>query len=160
MFSAQGLAAIADALARWTRHATAARGLAALLAVASLAGLLVQLDVWMGFWRGSIQRGWPERSALAAYLDALPGDRTLFCDDATIELLTHVDRHRFDRHWTDDPHTWDLVHEAARAHGPVYVATWRRKLQGHDGDGEIAFTAGADPADPDHTGVAVLRVER
>jgi hypothetical protein len=160
VFSAQGLAAIADALARWTRHATAARGLAALLAVASLAGLLVQLDVWMGFWRGSIQRGWPERSALAAYLDALPGDRTLFCDDATIELLTHVDRRRFDRHWTDDPHTWDLVHEAARAHGPVYVVTWRRKLQGHDGDGEIAFTAGADPADPDHTGVAVLRVER
>jgi hypothetical protein len=40
------------------------------------------------------------------------------------------------------------------------VVTWRRKLQGHDGDGEIAFTAGADPADPDHTGVAVLRVER
>jgi hypothetical protein len=160
VFSAQGVAVIADALARWTRHATAARGLAALLAVASLGGLLVQLDVWMGFWRGSIQRGWPERSALAAYLDALPGDRTLFCDDATIELLTHVDRHRFDRHWTDDPHTWDLVHEAARARGPVYVATWRRKLEGHDGDGQIAFTAGADPADPDHTGVAVLRVER
>jgi hypothetical protein len=159
VFSAQGAAVVADAMTRWTHHATAGRALAAALAVASLAGLLVQLDVWMGFWRGSITRGWPERRAIAAYLDALPRDRTIFCDDATIELLTRVDRHRFDRHWTDDPHTWDLVHEAARAHGPVFVATWRRKLEGHEGEGDLAFTAGADPADPDHTGVGVLRVE-
>jgi hypothetical protein len=158
-FSAQGAAVIADAIARWTRRATVGRAVAALLAVSCLAGLLVQLDVWMGFWRASIVRGWPERRALAAYLDALPHDRTIFCDDATIELLTDVDRRRFDRHWTDDPHTWDLVHEAAREQGGVYVATWRRKLEGHEADGELAFTAGADPRDPAHTGVAVLRVE-
>jgi hypothetical protein len=159
-FSAQGAAVIADAMARWTHRATVGRALAALLAVASLAGLFVQLDVWMGFWRASVVRGWPERQAIAAYLDALPRDRTIFCDDATIELLTRVDRRRFDRHWTDDPHTWDLVHDAARDRGPVYVATWRRKLVGHEGEGDVAFTAGADPSDVDHTGVAVLRVER
>ncbi len=160
VFSAQGMAVVADALTRWTQQATAGRALGALLAVASLAGLLVQLDVWMGFWRGSIARGWPERKAIATYLDALPAGRTLFCDDATIQLLTRVDRRRFDRHWTDDPHTWDLVHEAARERGPVYVATWRRKLEGHEAEGELSFTAGADPVDPDYTGVAVLRVER
>lgn len=158
-FSAQGVAVIADALARWTRPRIG-RALAALLAVASLAGLMIQLHVWMGFWRATIARGWPERRAIAAYLDALPAGRTIFCDDATIELLSHVDRRRFDRHWTDDPHTWELVHEVARDRGTVYVATWRRKLVGHEPEGDLAFTAGADPADPDHTGVAVLRVER
>jgi hypothetical protein len=158
-FSAQGAAVIADAVARWTHRATVARSLAGLLAVASLAGLFVQLDVWMGFWRGSIVRGWPERQAIAGYLDALPPDRTIFCDDATLELLTHVDRRRFDRHWTDDPQTWSLVHEAAHDRGIVYVATWRRKLAGHEHEGDIAFTAGADPTDPDRTGVAVMRVE-
>ncbi len=158
-FSAQGAAVVADAIARWTHRAAVGRSLAALLAVASLGGLLVQLDVWMGFWRASIVRGWPERRAIAAYLDALPRDRTIFCDDATIELLTDVDRRRFDRHWTDDPHTWELVHEAAHERGTVYVATWRRKLGGHERDGDLAFTAGADPGDPEHTGVAVLRVE-
>jgi hypothetical protein len=75
-------------------------------------------------------------------------------------MLTGLDRRRFDRHWVDDPHTWDLIAHDARAHGPVYVATWRRKMRGHEGAGEIVFTAGADPADPTGTGVAVMRVER
>lgn len=158
-FSAQGAATIADAIARASRRAWAGRAVAGLVAVTSIAGLLVQLDVWMRNWRASIVQGWPERRAIAAYLDALPAGRTIFCDDATIELLTRVDRRRFDRHWTDDPHTWDLVHEAAQHGQPVYVATWRRKLAGHEGDGDLAFTAGADPADPDRTGVAVLRVD-
>lgn len=159
VFTAQGAVVIADALARWSKHPTVGRAVAALLVVGSLAGLLVQLDVWMGFWRASVQRGWPERRAIAAYLDALPTDRTIFCDDATLELLTHVDRHRFDRHWTDDPDTWRLVREAAGRGRPVYVATWRRKLVGHEGDGDLTFVSGADPAHPDDSGVAVLRVD-
>jgi hypothetical protein len=114
----------------------------------------------MGFWRASIERGWPDRAALAAYLDALPGSPTIYCDDATLELQTDLDRRRFDRHWVDDPHTWDLVEDDARAHGPVYVATWRRKMKGHEDVGPIVFTAGADVADPATTGVAVMRVQR
>jgi hypothetical protein len=158
-FAAQGAAVAADGLLRLTRRPVAARSVGAALAVASLAGLLVQLDVWLGFWRGSIARGWPERQAIAAYVRALPGDRTIYCDEATIELLTGIDRRRFDRHWVDDPHTWDLIVERARAEGTVYVATWRRKLKGHEEAGTIGFAAGFDPADPDATGVAVMRVD-
>ena len=102
----------------------------------------------MGFWRDSIVRGWPERRAIAAYLHALPAGRAIYCDEATIELLTGLDRRRFDRHWVDDPHTWDLLEARARTEGVVYVATWRRKMRGHEQAGEIVFMAGADPADP------------
>jgi hypothetical protein len=122
--------------------------------------LCVQLDVWMGFWRASIVRGWPERAALAAYMRALPARDTIFCDDATLEILSGLDRRRFDRHWVEDPHTWGLIDDEARAEGAVYVATWRRRLAGHEADGDIEFSAGADPTDPDHTGVAIMRVGR
>ncbi len=159
-FAGQGAATVADAVARWTGRPLAGRSVAGLLAVASLAGLFVQLDVWMGFWRGSIARGWPERHAVAAYLQALPGTPTLFCDEATIELLTDIDRRRFDRHWVDDPHTWDLMRARARAEGVVYVATWRRKLEGHEGEGSVTFTAGAAADHPESTGVAVMRLAR
>jgi hypothetical protein len=160
-FAAQGAVTVGDAIARWTRRAGAGRGVAAGLAVASLCGMCVQLDVWMGFWRASIARGWPDREATAAYVRALPGEPTIFCDEATLEIPTGLSWRRFDRHWVDDPHTWDLIGDAARRSGPVYVATWRRKLAGHEDEGrEIVFTAGADPQSPASSGFAVMRVER
>ena len=68
-------------------------------------------------------------------------------------MLSGLDRRRFDRHWVDDPHTWDLRRrDVARAHGVAYVATWRRKLRGHEDAGDVVFTAGADPAEPSDSG--------
>jgi hypothetical protein len=164
-FAAQGAATIADGAASVLGRATTERAAAlwgrmagGALACAALAALFVQLDVWMGFWRGSIARGWPERAAAAAYLRSLPDASVVFCDDATIEIPSGLDRHRFDRHWIDDPHTWDLVAQEARERGVAYVATWRRKLRGHEHTGDIVFRAGSDPAEEDSSGVAVLRV--
>jgi hypothetical protein len=159
-FAAQGATVIADGVARLARRPMAGRVVAGVLAVTSLGGLYWELDVWMGFWRASIERGWPERTALATFVDQIPGAPVVYCDDATLEMLTSLDRRRFDRHWVDDPHTWDLIEDGARDHGPVYVATWRRKLRGHEAVGDIVFTAGADAANPTTTGVAVMRVQR
>jgi hypothetical protein len=159
-FAAQGAVVLADWIARRARRATVGRAVAGILAVAMLVGLTVQLEVWMGFWRASIQRGWPERTALAVFVRGLPAAGTIYCDDATLEMLTGLDRRRFDRHWMDDPHTWDLIEDEGHDRGPVYVATWRRKMQGHEAAGDIVFTAGADPVDPAGTGVAVMEVRR
>jgi hypothetical protein len=164
-FAAQGVAAIAD-LGR--RPETAARlpkllrgGLGTAAAATALVGLGLHLEMWMGHWRGSIERSWPDRRAVGAYLRALPGAPTVFCDDATVEILSGLDRRRFDRRWIDDPHTWDVVADEARASGgAVYIATWRRKLRGHEDAGEIVFRAvepGVDPAQDD-VGLAVMRV--
>jgi hypothetical protein len=159
-FAAQGAAAVADWVARRTKRPLVGRAAAGAVALALLVSLGIELDVWMGFWMASIERGWPERQALAEYVRGVPGDATFFCDDATLELLTGLDRRRFDRHWMDDPHTWDLIEDVARAQGVAYVATWRRKMRGHEGAGPIVFSAGVDGADPSGTGVAVMRVER
>lgn len=165
-FAAQGAAVVADWAARASRRffsqprrsITVGRAFASAVTLLSLAGLAVELHVWMGFWRASIARGWPERAALAAYLRTLPGGPTIFCDDATLEIASGLDRRRFDRRWADDPHTWERVAERARAEGEVYVATWRRKLRGHETTGQIVFRAGFDPTDQESTGVAVMRV--
>jgi hypothetical protein len=175
-FAAQGIAVIAESLARRIasrapsdpiaqvarrrRSLYVARGVVAVLALGSLFGLCVMLGVWMGFWRGSIERGWPERTALGAYLRTLPSDAPIFCDDATLEILSGVDRRRFDRHWIDDPTTWTAIGSAAHTHGVAYVATWRRKLVGHEAAGEIVFHATDAPDDPaaPNVGVAVMRV--
>jgi hypothetical protein len=161
IFAAQGVAVVADFVAARAKRPIAGRAIAGTVAVAALAGLTMQLHKWMGDWRGSIHQGWPDRVALGAYLRALPGSPRVYCDDATLEMLSGLDRRRFDRHWIDDPHTWDLIEADARSTaGPVYVATWRRKMKGHEGAGDVVFTAGVDPADPAGSGIAVMRVQR
>jgi hypothetical protein len=173
--AAQGIVVIgawlgARVKARLTRsnpervQTTATRTVTAFLAILSAGTLLSMLVVWMGFWRGSIERGWPERNALGAYLRTLPEGAPIFCDDATLEILSNVDRRRFDRHWMDDPATWTLIHDQALVHGVAYVATWRRKLIGHEGAGEVVFIASAGPPPPvgsdgSQVGVAVMRVQ-
>jgi len=162
-FAGQGAAALADGATRLARRMTGDRAVrigrwaGAALSVVSLAGMLVALDVWMGFWKGSIERGWPHRQELGAYLRTLPAGARIFCDDATLEILSGVDRRRFDRHWTDDAHTWDLVSDATRAGGPVYVATWTDKLRGHEGAGDVVFRV-RDSAEDASSEMAVLRV--
>jgi hypothetical protein len=162
-FAAQGVAVLADAATRLARRVTEARAaqagrlVAGALSVVSLGAMFVALDIWMGFWKGSIERGWPRREELGAFLRTLPDGPTIFCDDATIEILSGIDRHRFDRHWTDDAQTWTLIAAAARARGVAYVATWRDKLRGHESAGEIVFHVSDNESDPT-SGLAVMRV--
>jgi hypothetical protein len=162
--AAQGVRAIAGRIARWTTaRATAraaritARAVASALSVGAIAMLLAMLGVWMTFWRSAIEHGWPERAALGAYLRSLPPRTTIFCDDATLEIQSALDRRRFDRHWIDDPHTWDRIEATAEVEGVTYVATWRRKLVGHEAAGTIVFHQTDAPADGS-SGVAVMRV--
>jgi hypothetical protein len=163
-FAAQGVAVVADAgarfAARWTprlKPALVGQRLAAVLSLASLGALAVTLAIWMGFWKDSIARGWPRREEFGGYLRTLPAAATIFCDEATVEILSRLDRKRFDRHWTDDPHTWNLVADAARAQGVVYVATWNDKLAGHEHAGDVVFRLRDRESDASSE-LAVMRV--
>jgi hypothetical protein len=166
--AAHGVGVVADAtmgLLRWVprmNHANRARrvaaGVALFVGFISLAGLMAMAVVWMGFWQDSIRRGWPDRAAAGAYLRTLPDESTIFCDEATIEILSGVDRRRFDRHWLDDPHTWRLVEDSARERGVAYVATWTRKLADHEREGTLVFQAGHRPGEP-QSGVAILKLQ-
>jgi hypothetical protein len=50
------------------------------------------------------------------------------------------------------------VQEVTKEQGVAYIATWRRKLRGHEQAGAIVFRAGFDPADQEGTGVAIMRM--
>ena len=114
------------------------------------------LDPWMHEWRGAIEHGWPDRAVVGAYLRALPPDATIYCDDATVEIISGLDRHRFDRHWVDEPGGADRILEEG-AHGTVYVATWLRKTRElRDRGAVVVFRPPGETQDD--TGLAVLRV--
>jgi hypothetical protein len=160
-FAAQGIAVLGDLATSLARRFRLPRAsgtwVAGAVTALGLVALFLTLKVWMGFWTASVERGWPRRQEFGAFLRSLPDDAPVFCDDATVEILSDLDRRRFDRHWLDDPHTWDLVENAALARGVVYVATWTDKMRGHEGTGEVIYRLREKPDDPS-TELAVMKV--
>ncbi|MGH7439048.1 MAG: hypothetical protein ACRENE_25445, partial [Polyangiaceae bacterium] len=160
-FAAQGVAVIAGRVGSLARRlggpAATGRYAGAAIGVLSLAVLVFALDEWMGYWTASVARGWPKREQVGAFLRTLPGDASIYCDDATIEILSGLDRRRFDRHWIDDPHTWELISNASVGQGPVYVATWTDKMRSHLQSGEVVYRTRENPDDP-ASEISVLRV--
>ena len=125
---------------------------------AALAMTWIALASWMHEWRGALETSWPDRIAVGAYLRTVPPRDVVFCDEATIELLSGMGRERFDRHWVDDPAELARVKEAADRDGAAYVATWMRKLKGLRGVGELVYRPpGETSADE---GIGVLKVTR
>lgn len=160
-FAAQGVAVIAGWIARLARRSgwpvAAGRYAGAAIGVVSLGALVMALATWMGFWTASVARGWPKREQVGAFLRTLPEGAPIYCDDATIEILSGLDRRRFDRHWVDDPHTWELIANAALVRDPVYVATWTDKMRGHEHIGELVYRIRENQDDP-ASEISVLRV--
>jgi hypothetical protein len=135
------------------------------IGVGAITILWLVLGEWMHNWRGALEHGWPDRTAVGAYLRTVPERDTIYCDEATLEILSGIDRKRFDRHWIDAPDGADRIEATAAKDGEVYVATWAKKLK------ELRTRPGAEvvyrpPASEardgvdDNEGLLVVRVTR
>ena len=150
---AEAVADLARRLAKQGRERarTAAFGVVALAATASIGW---GLWVWMGHWRGAIEGGYRDRLAVAGYLRSLPAEQPIFCDEATVEILSELDRRRFERRSIDRRDIRAKI-DAAVAEGEVYVVSWMGKLAPFRERGTIVFRPeGAKK----NEGLAVLRI--
>ena len=159
--AANGAAELASVGARisdkaWAR--TMSRSLAALVFVGALAATCVLLERWMHEWRGALENAWPDRVAMGGYLRSLPPRDVIFCDEATVEILSGLDRRRFDRHWVDEGSELGRVQAVADRDGEAYVATWMPKLANLRAAGEIVYRPPGETSDD--AGLAVLRIKR
>jgi hypothetical protein len=162
---ANGIVAIADVvdhlLRKPMRVSVHAFGVSGAVRAALIAGLSCAvigntwsiLDVWMRDWRNASQGAWPDRREIANKLRDLDGK--IFCDEPTVELLSGVDRRRFDRRLLDDPRAKGWIRDA-RAAGPVYVATWAVKLERLALTGPILVRS---PGSSGNSGFVLVRVE-
>lgn len=134
---------------RWTGPAVGAPA-----ALASLALITWGMVIWMGHWRGSIAGGYRDRLAVADYLRQVPEDATIVCDEATVEVLSELDRTRFDRRSPGGEAGAKRVLQQASEH-EVYVATWLGNLKALESHGTIVFRPEGAPEDG---GLAVMVV--
>ena len=161
--AAHGVMAVASCLERVAatlRH----RAHATAIAIAACAGLgcflMVDtartLDAWMIDWRDKSWLSWPDRREIAAYLAAAPPHTRILCDEPTIEVLSGLDRRRFDRAFLgDDEPTRRRIDAAAASGDGVLIVTWRGKIPALQRDYDVALAPNVEPGAPS---LVVLRV--
>jgi len=155
-FIAAGAEAVAERGGGWARSATARRHGALALSCAALAATGWWLDRWMGHWRVAIEGGLRDRVETGAFLRALPDRGVIFCDEATVEVLSGLEGRRFERRPLSPPELERRVLEAARRDGVAHVATWGSKLGPLLKHGALVYRPpGTDPK----WGLGVLRVD-
>jgi 4-amino-4-deoxy-L-arabinose transferase-like glycosyltransferase len=130
---ANGIVAIARAAERIAaahRNARIVRQLVvSVFALGALALTYRMLESWMADWRDKARTYWPDRRAIAAYLRETPPSTRIFCDEPMIEVLSGVDRRRFDRApiFADEP-TKQRVLDAAARDGEAWVTSYPSHL--------------------------------
>lgn len=173
---ANGAVAVADLIERMPRalfarseHAYAASralrwGVVWGIGFAVCATTYVQLDLWMTDWRDKCRDIWPDRLAAAAFLRGVPSNDRIFCDEATLEVFSGLDRRRFDRRYLgDDDGAVRIVAAAARRDGETYVASWAGKMTKLQALGHVAFRPAPlpweKPGEP-YKGVLIVKLTR
>ncbi len=165
-FIANGIVAIAKFFDETVKRPFAASihafGASGAVRAAFLAGLACAvvgntwsiLDVWMRDWRNASLGAWPDRREIANRLRDVDG--AIFCDEPTVELLSGLDRSRFDRRLLDDPRARSWIVAALRSGKPVYLATWAVKLDHLALRGPILARS---PGTSGNTGFVLMRVD-
>lgn len=143
-------------LARRAAFEGGARGAFGVIAVAAVLVVYQGLDTWMGHWRGAIEGSYHDRIAVADFLrERVPGEQTIVCDEATVEVLSGLERQRFERRNIDRADVRAVIDRLAHDQGEVYVASWLGKVEALPTPSTLVFRPEGAPEDG---GLAVVRI--
>lgn len=150
---ANGISAIADVVDSYVRQTAFvskhAFALPKSIKIGIISGLSVAVCwlnfelvyIWMDDWRNKAKNLWPDRYAVITYLRLLPSNAHILCDEPTIEVLSGLDRHRFDRDGLDSKERMlQLVQHAKEENHSFYVVAWSSKLSKSNTRGELVFS--------------------
>lgn len=83
---------------------------------------LIYLVMWLYIWQNNFKEGFPERKSAAEYLKNIPDNKTIFCNDAIVEVFSDIDFRRFNHIWMENnPGATEMILQKANTGGYVYV---------------------------------------
>jgi 4-amino-4-deoxy-L-arabinose transferase-like glycosyltransferase len=105
----------------------------------------VYIIMWLSIWNNNYEAEYLEKKTTATYLQSLPGEHTIFCNDAMVEILSKIDYKRFNRTWMENnPGITELIIQKAKEEGYVYVIISEDKWVYIKNFGEIIYSSPAN----------------
>lgn len=85
---------------------------------------LFYLIMWFSIWQQEAPEGFPQKKIAAEYLGKIEDDKTIFCNDAAIEIISDLDANRFNNIWLENnPDAKNIIIQKANNEGYVYIIT-------------------------------------
>jgi|WetSurMetagenome_2_1015567.scaffolds.fasta_scaffold69362_2 hypothetical protein len=107
------------------------------LLIIILISCLIYLIMWLYIWSNNYKEGFPERKVASEYLKNIPENKTIFCNDAIVEIFSDIDFKRFNHIWMENnPGAYDMILQTAKNEGYVYVITTPEKWKDINDIGE------------------------
>lgn len=146
---------------------SAALTLAAVGSLALIAGVGAAAVPWLRDWRHAIEHTFADQLEVARFIDTLPRNPPLFCDEPTVEGLSHVPYRDVQRGSIDWAPVREQIYTAANSNGGTYVVSWLGKLARLPRQGTVVFRPkstrdaqiGAEGHPDKSAGLAVMRLE-
>ncbi|MFA5405159.1 MAG: hypothetical protein WC358_09510 [Ignavibacteria bacterium] len=101
---------------------------------------LIYLIMWLYIWNRNFKTGYPDKISTAEYLKSIPDNKTIFCNDAIVEIFSEIDFHRFNRTWMDNnPDALESIIRTAQKEDYVYVVITNDKWKNIKNIGDIIY---------------------
>ena len=62
-----------------------------------------------------------ERYQTVNFIKNLPNDKYIFCDEASVEVLSGLDMHIFNRVWLENKEAAEMISNAVKKNNDVYI---------------------------------------
>jgi hypothetical protein len=135
------------------------------------AGLVAVVAViaqpWLRDWRHAIEHTFADQLEVARFIDGVPHGAVVFCDEPTVEGLSHLSYREVQRGSIEWPLVREKIYAAADQGGATYVVSWLGKLARLPRQGSIVFrptgtrdtSLGAEGHPDKSAGLAVMRID-
>jgi hypothetical protein len=98
--------------------------------------------MWLYIWQRDNAIGFPERKSAIEFFRTIDDGKTIFCNDAIFEILSGLDKRRFNHVWMENnPAAFETINKTAESENHVYVITSEDKIHNVYSTGKVIFTS-------------------
>ncbi|MCX6163321.1 MAG: hypothetical protein NTU73_00400, partial [Ignavibacteriae bacterium] len=110
------------------------------LLIITFVSCLVYLIMWLYIWNNNFEYGYTDKKSTAEYLKNIPDNKTIFCNDAIVEIFSNINFKRFNHIWMENnPDASEMILQTSNKEDYVYVVISEEKWKNIKNIGEIIY---------------------
>jgi hypothetical protein len=103
---------------------------------------IIYLIMWLYLWNNNYNSEYTEKKSTAEFLKNIPDNKTIFCNDAIVEIFCEIDFRRFNHTWMENnPGITEIILQTAKKENYVYAVISEDKWKNINRIGEIIYTS-------------------